>query len=398
MEDHGEGRMEMDSSNLNCRDLPPILSSFVDAFVDFSVSGFFFPNPKPNPSGPPATRLPAPGRLVAIGDLHGDLPKTLQALSLAGLADPSTARWTGGATVAVQVGDVLDRGGDELRLLYLLHHLKLQAAAAGGALHTIHGNHEIMNVSGNFRYATPAGVDEFRRWALWYRAGLAMKRLCPGVEPPPDPFKGIPKSFPGVKKEFWEGIRARLAALRPDGPITNRFLVGNQTVLLVGDSVFVHGGLLQNHIQYGLEKINEEVRDWIMGLKGRISPVFVRSRDSVVWLRAFSEGLNCDCQQLEGVLELIPGARRMVMGHTIQEEGINGVCGDRAIRIDVGLSKGCSDGLPEVLEINGGGELRILTSNPLYDRQHKRRRVVEEEKKGLALLVPDSRMEVEVNA
>ncbi|XP_008800728.2 shewanella-like protein phosphatase 2 [Phoenix dactylifera] len=392
------GRIEMEPSDLNCRDLPPILSSFVDAFVDFSVSGLFFskpnPNPNPNPSAPPATRLPAPGRLVSIGDLHGDLPKALQALSLAGLTDPATTRWTGGGTVAVQVGDVLDRGGDELRLVYLLHSLKLQAAAAGGALHTIHGNHEIMNISGDFRYATPAGLDEFHRWAVWYRAGLAMKRLCPGVEPPPDPFKGIPKSFPGVRKEFWEGIRARFAALRPDGPIARRFLAGNQTVLLVGDSVFVHGGLLQNHIQYGLEKINEEVRDWIMGLKGRISPVFVRGRDSVVWLRRFSEGLNCDCRQLEGVLELIPGARRVVMGHTIQDQGINGVCEDRAIRIDVGLSKGCSDGLPEVLEINGGGELRILTSNPLYAR-----RVVEEEKKGLALLVPDTRMkEVEVKA
>lgn len=390
----------MESSDPACKDLPPILSSFVDAFVDFSVSGLFFPNPNPNPNPipQPATRHPAPGRLVAIGDLHGDLSKALQAFSLAGLADPASDRWTGGTTVAIQVGDVLDRGGDELRLLYLLHRMKLEAAAGGGALLTMHGNHEIMNVAGDFRFVTPSGLDEFRRWGLWFRAGIAMKRLCPGVETPPDPFKGVPKSFPGVKKEFWEGIRARIAALRPGGAITSRFLAGNQTILVVGDSVFVHGGLLQNHIQYGLEKINEEVRDWIKGFTGRIPPVFVSGQDSVVWLRRFSRGLNCDCRHLEGVLGLIPGARRMVMGHTIQEQGINGVCEDRAIRIDVGLSKGCRDGLPEVLEIDGGGELRILTPNPLYDWRRKQQRMAEE-KKGLALLVPSSGpKEVEVKA
>ncbi|CAL9184882.1 unnamed protein product, partial [Musa hybrid cultivar] len=382
---------EMGASDAGCGDLPPVLSSFVDAFVDFSVSGLFFPpNPTPSPA-PAATRIPAPARLVAIGDFHGDLPKALQALSLAGLADPSSARWTGGAAVAVQVGDVLDRGGDELRLLYLLHRLKLDAAAAGGSLLTLHGNHEVMNADGDFRYVTRAGLEEFRGWAFWYRSGLAMKRLCSGLDPPGDPFRGVPKSFPGVKEEFWEGFRARIAALRPNGPIASRFLAGNQTVLLVGDSLFVHGGLLQQHIDHGLERINQEVKDWIMGLSGRRSPSYLRGRDSVVWLRRFSDGPNCDCGQLEEVLSMIPGARRMVMGHTIQDEGINGVCEDKAIRIDVGLSKGCTNGLPEVLEINAGDHPRILTSNPLSDDRWKQ--VVKEQvKEGLAILVPEIRL------
>jgi hypothetical protein len=52
----------------------------------------------------------------------------------------------------------LDRGDQELRLLYLLERLQRQAAAAGGALHVLNGNHETMNVGGNFRYAT-AGAE-----------------------------------------------------------------------------------------------------------------------------------------------------------------------------------------------------------------------------------------------
>ena len=44
----------------------------------------------------------------------------------------------------------------------------------------------------------------------------------------------------------------------------------------------------------------------------------------------------------------IPGARRMVVGHTIQAQGINSACEGRVYRVDVGLSRGCGDGEPQV--------------------------------------------------
>ena len=57
---------------------------------------------------------------------------------------------------------------------------------------------------------------------------------------------------------------------------------------------------------------------------------------------------RCNCAALEETLSLLPGAQRMVVGHTIQEAGINSACNDRVFRIDVGLSAGCGDGMPEV--------------------------------------------------
>jgi hypothetical protein len=39
-----------------------------------------------------------------------------------------------------------------------LERLQRQAAAAGGALWVLNGNHETMNVGGNFRYATQGGL------------------------------------------------------------------------------------------------------------------------------------------------------------------------------------------------------------------------------------------------
>ncbi|KAI3791040.1 hypothetical protein L2E82_04587 [Cichorium intybus] len=381
-------------AEMSCDNLPNFVSSFVDTFVDFCVAGIFLPDP---PSPPLfQTSFPSPDRLIAIGDLHGDLLKSKQALRLAGLID-SNDRWSGGSSTLVQVGDVLDRGGQELKILYFLEKLKRQAVKSGGNVITMNGNHEIMNVDGDFRYVTPSGLDEFTNWADWFCIGNNIKSLCDGLEKPRYLYDGIPSSFPRVKQEYVKGFRSRIAALRPQGPIASRFLSKNLTVVVVGESVFVHGGVLPDHVVYGLERINEEVRDWISGLKGKVNSSLVRGRNSLVWLRKFSNEVakDCDCGMLEHVLNTIPGARRMIMGHTIQEGGINGACGNRAIRIDVGMSEGCINGLPEVLEINenSGVRMRILTANPIYHNSNHDSDSLKKE--GIGLLIPQ---QVEVEA
>ncbi|XP_055820030.1 shewanella-like protein phosphatase 2 [Solanum dulcamara] len=391
-------------ANLTCQNLPTIFSSFVDTFVDFSVSGgLFLPPPiTPKPQNPLQTIFPSPTRLIAIGDLHGDFQKSKESFKLAGLIDDHD-KWCGGFTTVVQIGDVLDRGGEELKILYFLEKLKREAAKVNGNLITMNGNHEIMNVDGDFRYVTKEGLKEFQDWAMWYCVGNDMKKLCNGLGEKgcvKDLFEGIPFEFRGVKPEYFDGIRIRIAALRPKGPISERFLSRNQTVVVVGDSVFVHGGLLPKHVDYGFENVNEEVRDWICGLKGRVSRDLVRGKDSIVWLRKFSNELakDCDCSTLEHVLATIPGAKRMIMGHTIQESGINGVCNNQAIRIDVGMSKGCTNGLPEVLEIDRDKGLRILTSNPLY-QNGKEASLDAKPKDGLGFLLPElGPKQVEVKA
>ncbi|CAI0559346.1 unnamed protein product [Linum tenue] len=104
----------------SCKALPELLSSFVDTFVDFSVSGgLFLPASPTSPPLPPATRYPTPSRLIAIGDLHGDLEKSKQAFRLAGLIDAAD-RWSGGSSTVVQVGDMFDRGVDERKDSLLL--------------------------------------------------------------------------------------------------------------------------------------------------------------------------------------------------------------------------------------------------------------------------------------
>ncbi|KAK4482633.1 hypothetical protein RD792_009797 [Penstemon davidsonii] len=392
-------------TNIDCETLPSLVSSFIDTFVDFSVSGGLFlpPDPYPDPLNNHNTQTvyPQPKRLIAIGDLHGDLIKAKQALRLASLID-SNDRWSGGTTTVVQVGDIFDRGGDEIKLLYLFEKLKREAAKSGGRVITMNGNHEIMNVDGDFRFATLEGLREFENWGFWISVGNVMKRMCSGGGVVIDYDVGVPYEFPSVKPELINGVRARIAALRPNGLISGRFLARNETVVVVGDSVFAHGGLLRKHVVYGLERVNEEVRDWICGLRKKVGNELVRGRNSIVWLRSFSRELakDCDCSALEHVLETIPGVKRMIMGHTIQDRGINAVCGDRAMRIDVGMSVGCGDGFPEVLEIMENSEVRVLTSNPKYMREYEGSVHGNVDKRaGLGLLIPEQRpTQIEVNA
>lgn len=70
------------------------------------------------------------GRIVAAGDIHGDVHALTEILELSGLWSAASRRWTGGDATFVQVGDVLDRGDDEYRVLELLREVKTAAAVS----------------------------------------------------------------------------------------------------------------------------------------------------------------------------------------------------------------------------------------------------------------------------
>ena len=74
-----------------------------------------------------------------------------------------------------QVGDQLDRGDNELQILYFLERLQREAARAGGRLAVLLGNHETMNAAGRFNYATLPGLVDFYRWQALSAWGAGLK-------------------------------------------------------------------------------------------------------------------------------------------------------------------------------------------------------------------------------
>jgi hypothetical protein len=285
------------------------------------------PAPKPTPtvaSLSPRISRPAPSLIVAIGDLHGDLEVTRKALRLAGAIDESDV-WIGGKLVVVQTGDAIDRGDDDRKILDLLERLKADAKKAGGELIALSGNHELMNAQLDFRYVTPGAFTAF------------------GDVKPSDAV--IPRI-----SNVEVSARGRAAAFAPGGSYA-AMIAERPIVVKVGDSVFVHGGILPKHVKYGLDKMDEEIRAWLSGTRSDL-PKIVSSEDGPVWTRMYSAAPSReDCAVLSEALTAL-GAKRMVMGHTVQRNGINPACDDRAWRIDTGLSK-FFGGKLEVLEIRG---------------------------------------------
>lgn len=262
-----------------------------------------------------------PKRIVAFGDVHGDLDATRNALRFAGAIDAED-RWIGGRLVVVQTGDQLDRGGDERAILDLFEQLRVQAAAAGGAFHALLGNHELMNVRGDLRYVTDEGFADFAA-AVGYDSD--------------DP----------LLAEFEPHERGRMAALLPGRPYA--LLLAERTVILhVGDNVFVHGGVLPDHVTFGIDRINREAQEWLRGKADR--PEILIGPDSPQWTRLYSqEPDSVACDTLVQVLSRME-ARRIIMGHTIQDGGITSACEGLAWRIDVGMAAHYG-GSVEVLEI-----------------------------------------------
>jgi hypothetical protein len=109
-------------------------------------------------------------------------------------------------------------------------------------------------------------------------------------------------------------------------------------LLKVGDTLFVHGGILLPHVGYGLPRMNDEVQRWMRGELFEL-PAIVNAADGLLWTRLYSASTDeRACEQLAQVLKVL-GAKRMVVGHTPQLEGVTSACDERVWRIDVGMSR-----------------------------------------------------------
>ncbi|MFT4975938.1 MAG: hypothetical protein ACI8S6_001831 [Myxococcota bacterium] len=283
------------------------------------------PDTEPEDSAEPAE----PVRVVALGDVHGDIEAARDALMLAGVLDEGDV-WIGGTDHVVQVGDQLDRGDTEREILDLFEELRVAAAEAGGAFYPLLGNHEVMNVELDLRYVTDGGFVDFA-----------------DVDYDDDDAEVM--AYPAEQ-------RGRVAAFRPGGEYALK-LSEHLVILLLDGTLFVHGGVLPEHVDFGIDAINAETSAWMRGDGAPSAPM--EGDDPPIWSRHYSDAPDdSDCALLDEVLTRT-GAARMVVAHTVQEDGISAACSDQVWRVDVGMSA-YYGGSPEVLEIIDG-QVRVIT-------------------------------------
>lgn len=267
-----------------------------------------------------------------IGDLHSDVDAARQAFQLAGGTDEADA-WIGGALTIVQLGDMIGRSDAEREVLDFLFATREQADAAGGKLHLLVGNHEVM---GGRVDNQAVGMNPF-----------------PGYEDLTDLDVGDPRV-----QTLPEYAQKRGAALMSGGPYAKRF-AELPTVLQLGETVYVHGGVVPRWAEYGLDKINAEVSRWLFGACPEPdSSSGVDNGDRVMWTRQFSRDVDAtDCAVLDESLAIL-GAKRMIVAHSVQGT-ITGYCDDKVWAVDVGMSRYYA-GPIEVLEIVDDEVLTVL--------------------------------------
>ncbi|WRT65428.1 uncharacterized protein IL334_002371 [Kwoniella shivajii] len=285
-------------------------------------------------------------RLVAVGDLHGDIANAKKVLRMTNIIDDQS-NWSGGTDILVQTGDIVDRGAHALDIYKLMRELRGQSQSKGGKVVSILGNHEVMNAIGDWRYVTQDDI----------------------------------KVFGGVKR--------RQEALDKDGWLGSEWLANYSVAALVPLSPhpsspalsFTHGSLrpsYPNLLPYP-SKINELGQSLLTkALTPPLAPPYppnpysglpkghtreeaeLYAEGGPLWWRGLAErDENQVCQWAEELKSKI-GARRIIGGHTPNFEHIVSRCNASIIIIDTGISSAYG-GVLSALEI-------IYTLTPINEK------------------------------
>ena len=332
-------------------------------------------------------------RVIAISDVHGDYDAMVATLSRAGAIDENN-HWSAANSHLVVTGDLLDRGPDSRKVMDLVMQLEPMAAAAGGQVHMLFGNHEVMNLVGDLRYVA---VEEYAAFAddedpeereRWFRHHLEQQTLVVDEL---------------VERSAWDdqrppGFFAHRRAFRSDGTY-GRWLLQKNLIVVINGTAFVHGGLSPKVAELGLQGVNgqlkAELADYVDQLAvlndaGLIAPgenffdhddvldalpadpnrpadviaaietvkrlngADIHAPDSPLWYRG-----NVGCGALIELDRLIPaldaiGASRVVIGHTptLTRQVLSRLDG-RVVEIDTGMLNAYYSGTGNALVIEG---------------------------------------------
>ncbi len=166
---------------------------------------------------------PAPDSLYVIGDIHGEFDNLIGTLRNAGLID-ADRRWSGGHAQLAAVGDLVDRGQDATKVLWYLYRLEREAAAAGGVVRVVLGDHELMVMTNDLRYT---------------RGKELLTATLEGME-------------------YWQKFD-------PNRSILGRWLASKPALLRVGDVLLVHGGLTDAYGKWPLRQFQDSLTSYIHG-------------------------------------------------------------------------------------------------------------------------------------
>ncbi len=317
------------------------------------------------PAADDPCRIPDAPRVVAVGDVHGSYQNLVTILRFAGIVDAKD-KWAGGKTHLVQTGDLLDRGKDTRKVLDLLMRLEGEARKAGGRVHALLGNHEVMNMLGDLRYVNPEEYESFqepestRRREHYYEATLSQARKSAKAAGEPFDEDAFRAKF---MKQVPLGFIERTAALSAEGRY-GQWLRKRPVVAKVNGVAFVHGGLTPEVAALGCEGVNarvhRELNEDVAQTKKDPPSTLATGERGPLWYRGLAKDDESTlAPQVDEVLKSL-GARAIAVGHSVTGDGrIQARFGGRVIGIDVGMGDVYGGNLA-ALEVGPDGSLTAL--------------------------------------
>ncbi|KAI0690144.1 Metallo-dependent phosphatase-like protein [Cytidiella melzeri] len=276
-------------------------------------------------------------RIVAVGDLHGDIGNARKVLNMAGVVDKE-GNWSGGVDFFVQTGDIIDRGDDTIKLYDWMDLLRGQAQEKGGTVLSHLGNHEWMNVIGKYVHASEI--------ATFGTADQRMRMLMTGR---------IGKSWAANYS-----TTSRLPLHSSLGLPNTDYNPSDHSPLSHAAISFVHGGLAPNYpdLTPFPSRINSLGSSLLRKLQHQTPPPpphpphpypglppsatsaeqGLYGTNGPLWYRGWAlESEQKVCGLVDQVLQRT-GTRRMIMGHTPDFKKIVSRCAGKIIIIDTGIS------------------------------------------------------------
>jgi len=203
---------------------------------------------------------------VALGDVHGNFDELCEILKRLGLIDDAR-HWSGGQTLLVQTGDLVDRGSKERAVLDLMMSLESEAPEVGGQVEILLGNHEVMNLMGDVRYATPeifatfATPDSealrkssYEHYLSWQRDNSALRAQSDDSQ------------LALTEQQWFEkhplGFIEQRAAFGRNG-VYGKWIREHHAIEKFDSILYLHGGIAPELSRNSLSQINSTVRSEI---------------------------------------------------------------------------------------------------------------------------------------
>ena len=213
----------------------------------------------------PAWGAKTSSRVVAVGNVHGDLNALVSILQETGIIDDQR-RWSGGNATLVQTGDILDRGVKDRQVMDLLMELERQATKGGGRVVVLLGNHEMMNIMGDLRYVASEvyssfvdGKSEQRRQKAYQDSVKLLRDRAKALGKPTEITSEFEQQW---MEEHSPGFLEYREALKPKGKYGS-WLRKRPVIVQIADTLFLHGGIHPNLSSLKVKEINQRIKDEI---------------------------------------------------------------------------------------------------------------------------------------